>query len=692
MTALLWGSKRIGVLSPSRDTRMEFRSELERLGETDYVMVDSVNDLVPGHRWYLMYFGFLKGLEQKAGPRGNDRWVGVEDAVKNPDHSPVHARCPHCNEFLVRHEYQPITSDFGRWRREIDFGYQCVNQNCSAQWVAPKVKRAVQGVSIKDARRGSKDGAAWWDPALQTRLLGGSVQKLVRNTSGEVVPDGELRRTGSGYVDLERAAVAKLYVELKNRSQNGAIKMEHPKLQFHGRLLPIQLEKKLKTQYVAKTWSPARYKRFRKFFNCLIIDEIHGLAKGMSTDQGKAILALQAKHKIGLTGTLMPNSPADPYWPCHWVFGGDTKLFPFFRSGQNGFTKYWKTFCKNVEVTNSQGQIRKKRLPIATAPLKQRKLHAPLIIRRTFSDPLVIESLQEKGFHYPTVHYNTVQCDPDAYQAELLTNAMDRFQQAYEDYRQQAEGEGRDLNTAYVLSSMSLLKVAATCPDFLNWKLQQSGSQEVIYRGVLGGGKTKEIRRIAYNKLQRGEKVVIVSFYKHELTVLMEALKDLGPTLYDIDNWDAEERFECRQRFLRDPDCRLLLGSINALQVGLDLSSADTVICADLLWSPGKQDQAVARILKPLKLQRDCDIFYMVLKHSLDVHVFNTFYAKRVASEQVMDGVISTPRPTDFNIRAFVDQVLAERANMQKYALDIQSEAINYIPLLNALATLDDRE
>jgi hypothetical protein len=697
-TCLLWGSKRIGFISPNKDTRQDVKAELERLGLHDYVIVDSLDDLERGDkanaRWYLMYYGFMKGLESDPAPAGNDKF---ESDTETTGPGEMYARCPHCNEVLQRWEYESIDDCVGRWRRELKFGYACVNEACSYQQQKEKVRRVSSG-----RYRGRKAGAAWWDPDAQERFVGTSIPKTIRE-NGQVSRDPVARRTGSGYIDYERAKLAKYYLELKHRSRSGEIKDEHPKLQFQGRMHPpARFERTgvstnasreyVYNGFVKKAWSPARYRRMKKFFSVLIVDEAHALASGWSSDQSRCILGLQAKHRITLTGTPMPNSPSDPYWQCHWTFGGGSKLFPYTRGGKDGYTAYWKTFCKNVDVTNSEGVKRKKKLPIATAPMKQRKLHAPLIIRRTFSDPLVIQSLQEKGLHYPTVNYHTIKATPDPYQADLLVNAMDRFQQIYNDHTRQMQEEEREVNTAFILSSMSLMKTAATCPDFLNKKMADAGIDQIIYQGVPGGGKTREIRRIVHQKLAKGEKVVVLSFYKHELSILMDCLADYGPTLYDIDKWDDTERYECRQRFLKDPNCKLLLGSIQALQVGVDLSSANSVICCDLLWSPGKQDQAVARILKPLKIERNCDVYYCVLEHSLDEHVFNTFYAKRVASEQILDGVITTPRPVDFNIRAFVDQVLAERSSMMKYALDVRTEETNYIPMLNTLATLGDRE
>ena len=696
---LLWGSKRVAFVSPSKDTRQEVKKELERLNLKDYILVDSFEDLERGRaenkRWFLMDSYFVKGLETDSAPRGNDKFEA--DAAKYGSGEMI-ARCPYCDATLQRWEYDPVSADFGRWHREIKFGYACFNKDCSFQWEAPKVRRVSPG-----RYRGRKLGAAWWNPEEKTRSIATTVQTFQVQEDEQVVRGPGTGRSGSGYVDLERAKIAKYYVELKGRSSSGEVKDDHPKLQFKGRMhLPVRIDRRgavalnaskefYHPGFVKQAWSPARYKRFKKFFSVVIVDEAHMLASGFKSDQARSVMGLQAKHHITLTGTPMPNAPSDPYWQCHWAFGGGNKLFPYSRGA--GFTKYWKTFCKNVEVTNSEGVTRKKKLPIATAPLKQRKLHAPLIIRRTFSDPMVVDSLLAKGFHYPTLHYHTLHATPDPYQAALLVSAMDRFEESYETYTQQMQEEQHEINTAYVLSSMSLMKVAATCPDFLNMKLKLANPDSPdIYLGVPGGGKTREIRRIVAQKKAKGEKVLILSFYKHELSILMDCLAEFNPTLYDIDNWDAEQRFECRQRFLNDPDCGLLIGSINALQVGVDLSSADTAICADLLWSPGRQDQAVARILKPLKLRRDCEIYYTILEHSLDEHIFNTFYAKRVASEQVMDGVISTPRPTDFSIKAFVDQVLAERSSMMRYTLDVHTEPINYIPMLNNLATLGDRE
>lgn len=64
------------------------------------------------------------------------------------------------------------------------------------------------------------------------------------------------------------------------------------------------------------------------------MDEIHA-AKSSQSQQGKNLLKLSAPYQLGMTGTVLMNSPQDAYVPLKWI--GEEK------STQSLFTHY---YCK----------------------------------------------------------------------------------------------------------------------------------------------------------------------------------------------------------------------------------------------------------------------------------------------------------------------------------------------------------
>ena len=62
----------------------------------------------------------------------------------------------------------------------------------------------------------------------------------------------------------------------------------------------------------------------------IIVDEIH-TCKSPTSQQGKNLLKLKnAKYKIGLTGTVIMNSPVDAYMPLKWI-GKEHSNFSTFK-------------------------------------------------------------------------------------------------------------------------------------------------------------------------------------------------------------------------------------------------------------------------------------------------------------------------------------------------------------------------
>lgn len=377
----------------------------------------------------------------------------------------------------------------------------------------------------------------------------------------------------------------------------------------------------------------------------------------------------------------------------HWIFGGGTYRFPYFRSGDRGLMKWNRDFTSVIEMVDKESDtVKRRRLPYLSSPLAFWKLMAPFMIRRSYEDSLVKESLEAAGLYYPTViPPKTLLSNADPKQAALMLSAMDKFQEHYEKFKDKAAKDGKQLQAQTVLTAMSLMKVVATCPDHLNAKLLANGVKEKIYTGVPGGGKMKDIKNLVWTKIQNNEKVVVLSFYREMLKVLETELADFSPVRFDP-AWDEEKRYEMRKAF-QDPNgpYNVFIAGINTVQVSVDLSAADTVICADLLWTPGLQQQAWSRILQPTPLKRTCEIYLSLLKHSIDKHIYNVFYSKLVAAEQALDRQVTTKKDKGLNIQWFVDQIMADRPHIMEYLIEAGESDINYTPLLE-MVTFEDHE
>jgi len=90
-------------------------------------------------------------------------------------------------------------------------------------------------------------------------------------------------------------------------------------------------------------------------------------------------------------------------------------------------------------------------------------------------------------------------------------------------------------------------------------------------------------------------KIVIFSQFIETQKKLKEAFKGRSVSLMGEDS--SIKRNEAVTQFQNDPKVRIFVGSSIAAGVGLDLYAADTVIFADLMWSPSDHQQAEDRCI-----------------------------------------------------------------------------------------------
>lgn len=212
---------------------------------------------------------------------------------------------------------------------------------------------------------------------------------------------------------------------------------------------------------------------------------------------------------------------------------------------------------------------------------------------------------------------------------------------------------------------MVYLRIGATCPEYFNTKLAKQ-KKPAIYDGPLGGGKMIDIQNICATKVAAGGKIVVLTDFVEMRKSLSKMLCDHNPITFD-GTWNDEERNENFEAFLEDPTRKVFIAGTRQIREGTNLSSANTVICCDLLWEPGLQQQAWSRAFTPTSEKRTCNVYVLMAKNSIDEHVYNTFYAKVAAAEQALDRKVINKRAHQVDLRWFVDRVLSDRDGLLAY-------------------------
>jgi SWI/SNF-related matrix-associated actin-dependent regulator 1 of chromatin subfamily A len=98
----------------------------------------------------------------------------------------------------------------------------------------------------------------------------------------------------------------------------------------------------------------------------------------------------------------------------------------------------------------------------------------------------------------------------------------------------------------------------------------------------------------------------------------------------------TQDRQTAVDRFQTDPKCRVFIGSITAAGVGITLTAANMVVCAELDWVPGNMSQVEDRCHRigqtmPVLVQ------HLVLKDSIDARMAHTLLDKQAVIDQALD-------------------------------------------------------
>lgn len=624
--AELTESKKVAAVSPG-NARLFWTKEFQRMGfkeEVDFTEVRSLEDLDKQVKYHLMTYTWLalgkdpgykarknnEGYLKQSVKTSKKQKAGVSFACKEDVEIQQPNLCPHCEGKMERPQRLPNgqldINPQGKVIWTTRRGYICRSKSCS--W-----------------RTDSRGLHSAW-----------GAKKILSHKGG--------------YVDYELAKHASC--------DDDRVK---------GRMCP--------TCHVADSvWTPPRYKRIKKKYTHVILDEAHA-TKDDATATSTAALNLRARRRQTLSGTFMSNSSLDLYWPGHWTFNAPSPGYPYFRA--EGEKEFDARFCDAVYLekpvgteTDANGNITqltktvRKRVPFLKNPPDFWKFTASKLRRRSYNDPLFIKTLTANGKMMPTIDIKKISCPMDPIQAALMLASIKDFKGTFAKLQKEAEKKGQQVNPTLVISQMTTMRTAATCPELLNKKF---GSK--IYDGPEGGGKIPYIRGVVDEKIRLGGKVLILSDFRQMQETCEKALQHHGLIRFNT-NWDDEVRREAFTKFQEDPKAQVFIAGTRAIREGVDLSAADTVICCDLLWSPAFQTQAWSRIMAPASRERVCEVYLTLSANSLDEHIFNVFYGKMIAAEQALDRKVLNRRAQEIDIRWFVERVLEEERAISHYLRD----------------------
>lgn len=346
---------------------------------------------------------------------------------------------------------------------------------------------------------------------------------------------------------------------------------------------------------------------FKKYnFNYVILDESQNIRNPQSKAY-RAVRSLHSSYRATLTGTPIENSLVDLWAQLNFLNPGML----------GGLKQFRKNFVLPIEKQNNE-VVRE----------KLKKILAPFMLRRT-KDEVAPElpSLTE------VIHYTEMTDEQQSFYETIKSSVRNSILFSI-------TNNDRGKLNILILKGLMQLRLASIHPKLLD----QSYS--------FMSGKHLELREMISQILQENHKVLIFSQFVRHLKLVSEFPEFEGQNLLMFTGMTPDyERQEVINKFQNNEQNKVLLMTLKAGGVGLNLTAADYILMIDPWWNPAAESQAIARAHR---IGQDKKVFAyrFITKDSIEEKILVLQQKKRLLANDFIQN--SNP------ILAFSDQDLMD--------------------------------
>ena len=319
-------------------------------------------------------------------------------------------------------------------------------------------------------------------------------------------------------------------------------------------------------------------------FDMIAFDECHK-ANGTSSIQSKNLLKLDtAKYRIGMTGTLITNSPLSAFIPLKWI-GVDHSTLTNYKALYcqfGGFGGYEVIGYKNLEILMQE---------ISDSSLRRTK-DLMSLPPKNIIDEYVEMSPEHKKFYESVKKGVKEECDKI------------------------------ELNTNNLLALTTRLRQATSCPSVLT-------SAEVI------SSKLERCKDLTEDIVSQGDKVVIMTQFKESVYQLREMLSNLNPLIGTGDMKDQEVSKNI-DLFQNDNEHKVIICTQAKMGTGITLNRARYLIMLDEPYTDALYTQCTDRIHR-INNTEAVFIYNLICANTYDEVVSHIVSRKRALSNYMID-------------------------------------------------------
>lgn len=318
----------------------------------------------------------------------------------------------------------------------------------------------------------------------------------------------------------------------------------------------------------------------------IIYDEVHK-AKDPNSLAGSHLLKLvKAPYRIGMTGTLLLNSPLDAYVPLKWI-GAEKSNFTTFKSFYCQFAGEHHNILvgfKNLDYLKYHiSQCSLRRSNYEDLP--------PLTII-----PEYVEMNDKQNIFYDNI----------------VNGVLEQVDKV-------------ELNAANTLALTTRLRQATALPGILTTE-------------SIPSAKIDRACELVDEITSNGDKVVIFSTFKPTVQALKIALQDYNPVISTGD--EKDNLVELADDFQSDPKKKVLILTWQKGGTGITITKANYGIFIDTPWTWGSFEQAYKRLHRTGS-ERPVTIYELISKNTFDEDVHEILYDKKALSDYTIDNDMS---------------------------------------------------
>lgn len=317
----------------------------------------------------------------------------------------------------------------------------------------------------------------------------------------------------------------------------------------------------------------------------VICDEIHA-CRSISASQSKGLLSIAklVKYFYGLTGTVLTNNPLDAYVPLRCVDGTDMNYtnFKYRYCTFGGFGGYQIVGYKHLDEL-------------------QYKL-AQVSIRRTKEDVLDL----------PPKIYKIEYVELGSKQRKIYNDVLD-----------------------FIMKDIDNITLNPSPLSQLTRLRQVTADTSIVSSTVNESAKYERLDEILEELNSNNEKAVIFSNWTTITNSLYSRYKKYNPAIITGEIKD-NKREEEKNRFMNDKDCKILIGTIAAMGVGLTLTAATTAIFVDEPYTFSAYEQSSDRIYR-IGQTKNVTIISLIAKDTIDERIHKIMMRKKNIGDAIVD-------------------------------------------------------